>query len=208
MPPGIGWPEGGAVELENTLEVPVAPEQVWAFLLDVERVAPCMPGAELTEVVDDRTWKGKVGMKLGPVSLSFAGTVVLQERDEVNHRVVLKADGREMKGKGSASALVTSHLEPGGEGGTRVVMLTDLTISGAMAQYGRGMIADVSQRLTRQFADCLQAHLAAPEGAAPPPAATRPVGGIRLGLWALFRALGRALGRLGRALASTFRRKG
>lgn len=203
------------MELENTIEIPAPAERVWAYLLDVERVAPCMPGAELTEVVDERTWKGKVAVKLGPVSLSFAGTVVIQERDETERTVVLKADGKETKGKGAASAVVTSRLEDADGSGTRVVISTDLSISGALAQFGRGMIADVSQRMAGQFAECLASRMAAEAVAAeagdragaPLPSAAKPVGGIRLALWALFRAIGRTLSRLGRRIDSLFRRR-
>lgn len=183
------------MKLENTFEVAAPPEQVWAFLLDVERMAPCMPGAELTEVVDDRTWKGKVNVKLGPVSLSYAGTVVMRERDDAARRCVLQADGRETRGKGTATATVTSRLESVDGGATRVVIETDLTLSGAVAQMGRGMIGDVSQRLTGEFARCLAERMAATGGPgdAPPAEAPRAVSGIRLALWALFRAIGRLL---------------
>ncbi len=166
-------------------------------MLDVEQVAPCMPGAEITGKVDERTWKGKVGIKLGPVSLAFAGTLVREEVDESAKRVVLKAEGSETRGKGAASAAVTSKLEATDEG-TRVDVITDLTISGAVAQYGRGMIADVAQRFTAEFAQCLAARMGSPAGeagaeAAPPPVA-KPVSGLRLGVWALFRAIGRLFG--------------
>lgn len=187
------------MELENSFEVAVPPDRAWDFMLDVERVAPCMPGAELTEIVDDRTWKGKVTVKLGPVSLSYAGTVVMQERDDQARRVVLKADGTETRGKGTASALVTSTMEPTPEG-TRVTIHTDLTLAGAVAQYGRGMIGDVSQRLTDQFAECLAAQLTAPEGEAPPPPEARPVAGIRLGVWAVLRAVARLFRRIWAAI--------
>ena len=185
------------MRIENEFQVQAPLEQVWTHLLDVEKIAPCAPGAELTEVVDDRTWKGKVNVKVGPVSLAYAGTVVLQERDEATHRVVLKADGREQRGKGAASALIESRLQAV-DGGTSVTIQTDLTISGAVAQYGRGMVADISQRLIREFADCLQASLtsaeptpqpAAPAPASPPPAPAREVRGVRLGLWAFWRAV-------------------
>jgi carbon monoxide dehydrogenase subunit G len=202
------------VLIENAIEIPAAPDRVWDYLLDVERVAPCMPGAELTEVVDDRTWRGKVAVKLGPVSLSFAGTVVLKEQDPEARTVVLKADGRETKGKGTASALVTSRLEDVDGGATRVVIETDLSISGSLVQFGRGMIADVSQRMAGRFAECLASRMAAEAAAATPgtvpaalPRAAEPVGGLRLAIWALVRAIGRALGRLGRAIASPFRRR-
>ncbi len=196
--------------IENSFEVPAPVDRLWAYLLDVERVAPCMPGAELTEVIDDRNWKGKVNMKFGPVALSFAGTVTMEERDDAAHRVVLKAQGMEQRGKGAASAGVTSWLEPG-EGKTTVKIVADITLTGTVAQLSRGLLPDVSAKLTRQFVDCLQTNMGAVEeaprpaepatGGAPPsvaaapgPApqprvAAKPVGGIRLGLWALFRAI-------------------
>src|SRR6266571_8742610 len=150
------------IQIENEFEVPAPLDRVWAYLLDVERIAPCMPGAQLTEVVDDRNWKGKVNIKLGPVSLSFAGTVTVQERDDDAHRVVLKASGMEQKGKGAANALVTGWAEEA-DGATRVKFHQDLTISGAVAQFSRGMMQDVSAKLTKQFADCLKAGMSAPE---------------------------------------------
>lgn len=158
------------MRIENDFEVAAPLEQVWKYLLDVEKVAPCVPGGQLTEVVDDHTWKGKVTMKLGPVTLAFNGVVTLQERDEDAHRVVLKAEGREQRGKGAANALSTSRLEANGDR-TKVSIETDLTITGAVAQYGRGMIGDISQRLTQQFADCLASNIDA-EGAASAPVST------------------------------------
>lgn len=148
------------MRLTNDFEVRAPIDRVWEHLLDVERVAPCMPGAELTEIVDDRTWKGRVKMRMGPVSLAFAGTVRMIERDDANHRVQLRAEGREQRGQGSATAVATSRLEAV-EGGTRVVMETDLTITGKVAQYGRGMIGDISQRLTQEFASCLASNIGA-----------------------------------------------
>jgi uncharacterized protein len=201
------------MELENAFEVGAAPERVWDFLLDLERVTPCMPGAELTELPDERTWKGKVTVKLGAVTLSYAATTVIEELDEQARSVRLKASGREIRGKGMASATIDSKLEPAGDGGTRVAMHTDLTISGPAAQYGRGMIADVSTRLTNEFADCLKARIEAPEAEAGAEAgpeaapAAKPIAGIRLGLWALGRAIGRFFARIGRAIASLFRRR-
>ena len=194
------------MRLENSFTVPGATDHVWDFMMDVQRVVPCMPGAEITDVVDENSWKGKVSIKLGPVSLSFAGTLTREEVDEAARRVVLKAQGQETRGKGMASATVTSELQPG-EGGTKVIVVTDLQISGAAAQYGRGMIADVSERFTQQFADCLADRIGAgatvgqeggggggrPSGEG---TAARPVSGIRIGLWAAFRALRRGLRRL------------
>jgi carbon monoxide dehydrogenase subunit G len=188
--------------IENQFTVAAPAEDLWRYLLDVERVAPCMPGAELTDVVDDRNWKGTVHAKFGPVSMSFAGTVTMQERDDVAHRVVLKAKGMEQKGKGAADASVTSWLEPADDpGSTTVKMEADITLTGAAAQMSRGLLPEISKKLTQQFADCLQAGMAAesepavaatgasgPNAArAPTPAAAaKPVGGIGLGLSALW----------------------
>ena len=104
------------IENEFTVAAPV--DFLWNYLLDVERIAPCMPGAELTEVVDDKNWKGKLNAKFGPVSMSFAGTVTVEERDDAAHRVMLTAKGMEAKGKGAANASVTSWLEAGPDAGT------------------------------------------------------------------------------------------
>jgi len=185
------------MELHNEFEVAASQQAVWEYLLDVERMAPCMPGAELTEVVDDHTWKGKVTVKVGPVSMAFVGTVVMQERDDAAKRVLLKADGRDQRGKGAAAATVAAHVDSAGTG-TKVSMDTDLTITGAAAQYARGgMIQDISGRLTKEFASCLESNIAAqasvataggePAAAAPTQAAA-PVKGFRLGLWAFWRA--------------------
>jgi len=195
------------VEIENEFTVPTSVEPLWAYLLDVERVAPCMPGAELTETIDDHTWKGKVNMKLGPVSLSFAGTVTMQERDDDAKRVVLVAKGMEAKGKGAANASITSWLEPG-EGATTVRMKADIHLTGTVAQMSRGLLPEVSRKLTQQFADCLQASMAA-ESAAPAAAGTeaaeaqatpapvaKPIGGIRLGLAAIWAAIANFFRRL------------
>lgn len=209
--------------IENEFQVPAPIERVWAYLLHVERVAPCMPGAELTETIDDSNWKGKVRIKLGPVSLSFAGTVTMLERDDDAHRVVLEATGMEQRGKGAATALVTMVAEAV-DGGTRIHLTQDLTISGMVAQYSRGMMQDVSSRLIKQFASCLEATLsveeeieekagpaeapgdedsgAEPAGGEPRPtpaprtqAVAAPVKGFRLGVWALWRAVVRAFER-------------
>jgi carbon monoxide dehydrogenase subunit G len=196
------------VLIENEFQVPASIDRAWAYLLDVEKIAPCAPGAELTEVVDDHTWKGKINLKLGPIAMSFAGTVTVAERDEANHRVVLKAQGQEQKGKGAANATVTSWLEPAGaDGATIVKMQADITLTGTVAQLSRGLLPDVSARLTNQFADCLRDNLTAGERSPTPasaasPASPRPqqppaaIGGIRLGLYAIVKAIGRFFGRL------------
>jgi carbon monoxide dehydrogenase subunit G len=192
------------MEIENEFDVPAPVDHVWTYLLDVERVAPCMPGAELTEVVDDHTWKGKVNMKLGPVSLAFAGTVTMQERDDQAKRIVLAAKGMEQKGKGAANASVTSWLEQG-DGVTNVKMRADIHLTGTVAQLSRGLLPEVSRKLTQQFADCLHQSMGAAEVratesadlaaavAAPVEATARPkpIGGIRLGLAAIWAAISR-----------------
>jgi uncharacterized protein len=189
--------------IENTFNVTAPQDKLWAYLLDVEKIAPCMPGAELTEVVDERHWKGKLNAKFGPVSMAFAGTVEMTERDDDAHRVVLSAKGMEARGKGAANANVTSWLEDGPDGQTAVKMQADISLTGAAAQLSRGLLPEISKKLTQQFADCLQdsmqaeettgevpaAEVAAGEGAAaapPTPAVAKPVGGIGLGLSALW----------------------
>ena len=158
--------------IENTFTVTAPPDDLWNYLLDVEKIAPCMPGAELTETVDDTHWKGKLNMKFGPVSMSFAGEVKMAERDDVAKRVVLTAKGMEQKGKGAANATVTSWLEPGDTGAeTTVKMTADIALTGAAAQMSRGLLPEISKKLTQQFADCLQASMAAEQTAKAAPAA-------------------------------------
>ena len=189
------------MRIENEFVVKAPLERVWNYVVDVERLAPCAPGAELTEVVDERTWKGRLNMKVGPISMSFAGTVVIEERDDQAHRAVLKAEGREQRGRGAATAVVTSWMEPAGDG-TKVVIETELSISGAAAQYGRGMIGDISQRMTGEFAKCLEESIMASNETAPRrveqsgTAPAEPVKGLRLGIWAFWRAVVRFFKRL------------
>ncbi|MFN2490025.1 MAG: SRPBCC family protein [Actinomycetota bacterium] len=156
--------------IENSFEVPEGVERVWAYLLDVEKVVVCMPGAELTETIDGTNWKGKVKIKLGPVSLSFAGTVTLAERDDDAHRVVLKGSGMEQRGKGRAAVTITTTVAPSA-GGTRVEVVQDLQVQGQVASMSRGMMKDVSSKLTKQFADCLEANLRADQETEPAAAA-------------------------------------
>lgn len=179
-----------AIHLENEFTVPASTDEVWEFLLDPRRVAPCMPGAELTEVVNDHQYKGKVNIKMGPVSLSFNGDVDITERDEAAKRMVMKAKGSEMKGKGQANATVVSSLERSGSG-TRMRISQDIDLSGPLAQYGRGMIQDVSGSLMDEFADRIQADLSRGRiGAAAAPAPVRKknqVSGFKLG-WIAFKS--------------------
>ena len=186
--------------IENTFDVDAPLDRVWSYLLDVEKVVPCMPGAELTETIDDQNWKGKVTIKLGPVSLTFAGKVTMAELDEAAHRAVMKASGMEQRGKGAASATITSTLASNGPG-THVTIAQDLKVSGQVAQFSRGMMQDVSNKLTQQFADCLQANMGAEDqaGVSGEPVQqvkAKPIGGIRLGLSAVGRAIARFFKRL------------
>ena len=178
-----------AIHLENEFTVPASTEEVWEFLLDPRRVAPCMPGAELTEVVNDHQYKGKVSIKMGPVSLSFNGDVDITERDDAAKRMVMKAKGAEMKGKGQANATVISSLERNGSG-TRMRISQDIDLSGPLAQYGRGMIQDVSGSLMDEFAGRIQADLSRGRNGGTGPAPVRKknqVSGFKLG-WIAFKS--------------------
>lgn len=145
------------MKLQNSFDVAAPRADAWAVLVDVARVAPCMPGAELTEVVDDDAYKGSVKVKLGPVSLAFDGEARFIERDDANFRAKIKANGREAKGRGGAQANVDFSLSAG-EGGSTVTIVTDLALSGPVAQYGRsqGIIASVAEEMVAQFAACLR----------------------------------------------------
>ena len=160
------------MEFDNTFEVPLPPAQAWPVLMDIQRIAPCMPGAQLTEVVDDRTYKGNIGVRLGPVALTFAGIVKFEEIDNTNHTARVKAQGTDAKGRGGANAAASFRLEPAGAG-SKVLVHTDLTLSGAVAQYGRGvgMIQATAAQLMKQFADNLKKQLAAAPAPASAPAA-------------------------------------
>jgi hypothetical protein len=193
------------VRLENSFEVPAGRQAAWELLMDVERVVPCMPGAQLVDTLGESAWKANMNVKLGPIALTFATDITRESADEAASSVTLNARARETRGRGGAQAAIQSSLTEV-PGGTRVDIVTDLTLSGAVAQYGRGIVQDVSGQLVAKFADCLKAQLAAaaPEaaaGAAEQAAAAteraaRPVSGLSLGLGALVRAIGRFFSRL------------
>jgi uncharacterized protein len=149
------------MEFDNSFDVPLAPDQAWNVLMDIPRIAQCMPGAELTEVVDAQNYRGKISVRLGPVSLAFAGRVQIDDLDEVNHSAQVKAQGNDAKGRGSANATARFHIEPTGEG-SRVMIHTDLMLSGAVAQYGRGVgiIQGTAGQIIGQFAANLRKQLA------------------------------------------------
>ena len=158
------------MHLENEFAVAAPPERVYSFLLDVNRVVTCMPGAELSEVVDPTTFKGRVRIKVGPITVSYNGTARIAERDEAARVAVLEAEGRETTGPGSARASARMSVEEDGAG-SRVRLVTDFTVAGRIANFGRGVMEDVSKRLVSQMADCIKSHLEpaeAPAAEAPP----------------------------------------
>ena len=169
------------MRMENSFDVPASPETTWELLMDVPRVIPCMPGATLDQVVDEQTWKATMQVKLGPIGLTFATDVTREEADEDAHRVKLAASAREVRNRGNANATIESTLV-GVNGGTHVDLVTELALTGTVAQYGRGMIQDISSQLVDSFARCLQTQLlAAPEEAERAVAAQEtPVAGLSL----------------------------
>src|SRR6516162_8309188 len=150
-----------AIELDNSFTVPVPPEQAWHVLLDVERVAPCMPGASVTSVDGDEV-AGQVKVKLGPLSLSYKGTAKFTEKDQENHTIAIEASGKETRGAGTASATVQAGLKPADdEGHTLVSIHTALNVTGRPAQFGRSLLPEVSGKLIAQFAANLEALIEA-----------------------------------------------
>ncbi|MFG3288478.1 SRPBCC family protein [Streptomyces sp. NPDC048179] len=145
------------MELHHEFTVPVPADEAWRALLDIERVAPCLPGA-VVEDYDGKTVTGSVKVKVGPVTVAYRGTAVFEEQDEQAHRMVLLAGGRETRGQGTARATVTATLTER-DGATAVSVRTDLTVTGRPAQFGRGVLAEVGDRLVGQFAVCLAERL-------------------------------------------------
>lgn len=192
------------MKLQQSFDVDAPASEVFDALVDVERVAPCLPGAEITESGDDGTYHGTFSVKLGPASASYRGEVQMEAVDEAQRTATMRANGRDTRGQGSAKALITSRVSEV-DGRTRVEVETDLTITGRLARFGRGgMIEDVSNRLMRDFASCLQSQFEArpqPEaaGAEPQPGVAtpaprpqaKPVGGLRLLVLALWDRLRR-----------------
>ena len=152
---------------EFTVNVPV--DEAWNILTDVERIAPCLPGAELQEVEGD-TYRGVVKVKVGPIQAQFKGQASFVERDDAGHRAVLKGEGRDTGGKGNASALITARMEAVSAAETKVNVSTDLTITGKVAQFGRGAMADISDKLLSQFVENLNVLIVSQPASAPAPA--------------------------------------
>lgn len=170
------------MDLQNSFVVPADIETAWKTLLDVEKIAPCMPGATLEEN-DGENFTGKVKVKLGPVSMTYGGAAKFVERDDANHTAVIEGTGKETRGSGTAKAVVTTKLTEEGPDRTRVDVTTDLTVTGKPAQFGRGVMQDVAGRIIDQFSANLEAVIAgggeapaaeATPGSAPTAAATAP----------------------------------
>jgi carbon monoxide dehydrogenase subunit G len=138
------------MEINNSFEVKAPIDVAWATLTDLARIAPCLPGATLTSIEGD-VYKGHVTVKVGPIVAKFGGQAIFQERNDTAHRAVLKGEGRDSTGKGNASAIITAQLEVVDASTTRCTVNTDLTITGKIAQFGRGALADVSDKLLKQF---------------------------------------------------------
>jgi hypothetical protein len=156
---------------EFTVNVPV--EEAWAILTDLERIAPCLPGAQLTEVEGD-TYRGQVKIKVGPILAQFKGQASFMSRDDVAHKASLKGEGRDTTGKGNASAIITAELTSVTPTSTKCTVHTDLSISGKVAQFGRGALADVSDKLLAQFSENLNQLISAAPAPAPVVAESSP----------------------------------
>ena len=185
------------MEFDNALEVPLPPDEAWKVLLDIRRIAACIPGAELTEVVDAQTYKGRVAVRIGPVAMSLVGQARLEDVDSANRKARLKAQGADPKGRGSADSVIDFRLEPAGNG-TRVLIHSDVKLAGSIAQYGRGsgMIQSVASQLIAQFGSTLKVQIeqsryrpAVASEANPPPA--KPVSGLALIARALWDSIAR-----------------
>ena len=150
------------MQLENSFSVAAPPERVFAYLLDVNKIVGCVPGAELAEVVDPTTFKGKVKIKVGPITVAYNGTARIADRDDTHHSATLEAEGRETTGPGSARAKAHMTVEADGDGST-VKIVTDYSVAGRVAQFGRGVMEDVSRRIVNDMAACIKANVEAGE---------------------------------------------
>jgi carbon monoxide dehydrogenase subunit G len=185
------------MRLQHSFEVRAPVERVWETLVDVERVAPCLPGAEISEASEDGVYRGTFSVRLGPTTAAYRGELKLEELDEDARRVVMRASGQDKRGQGSAKATIVSTMRADGDL-TRVDVDTDFTITGRLARFGRGgMIEDISNRLLGDFVDCLREKIEArpPAGGSHEPVPAEPVGGFALFFRALVARLRRAFGR-------------
>jgi carbon monoxide dehydrogenase subunit G len=158
------------MQLENSFSVGAPPDRVFAYLLDVNKVVGCVPGAELSEVVDPTTFKGKVKVKVGPITVAYSGTARIANRDDAQRSATLEAEGRETTGPGSARAKALMSVLPEGAGSV-VKITTEYSVAGRVAQFGRGVMEDVSRRIVNDMAACIKANVEAqePGGSTPAP---------------------------------------
>lgn len=208
------------MKIQNSFDVPLPVERTWDLLLDIQRIAPCLPGAELLEIIDAERYRGKVSLRIGPVAVTFQGIAKFERTDPISRQASVSASGNEIKGRGGAQAKVDFALTGNPASGTHVQIDTDLTLNGAVAQYGRaaGIISDIAQQLVDRFAVALKDQIEADASAAPPavslsteasatstqsaappyasPPPAKPISGFALILNALARGLRRWLGRL------------
>ena len=194
------------MQLENSFAVAAPPDRVFDYLLDVNKVVGCVPGAELTEVVDESTFKGRVKVKVGPITVAYNGTARINDRNETARTATLQADGRETTGPGSARATAQMSVEPDGSGSI-VKIVTDYSVQGRVAQFGRGVMEDVSRRMVNEMAACIKANVEAaarpgPETgnggaeAAPPPVVTaKPMNAVPLFFQVLWAGVQKLFGR-------------
>jgi carbon monoxide dehydrogenase subunit G len=167
------------MDLNHQFTVAVPVEDAWRILTDVERIAPCLPGAQLQEI-EGETYRGVVKVKVGPIQAQFKGQASFIERDDAAHKVVLKGEGRDTTGKGNAAAVITAEMTAVDANNTSVTVNTDLSVTGKVAQFGRGAMADISDKLLAQFVVNLNALIAEqPATAAAPAAAPAPAEGVR-----------------------------
>ncbi len=146
------------MQLENSFQVSAPPEKVFAYLLDINKVVGCVPGAELSEVVDPTTFKGKVKVKVGPITVAYNGTARISDRDDAQRSASLSAEGRETTGQGTARATAHMSVDPA-EGGSLVKIVTEYHVAGRVAQFGRGVMEDVSKRMVNEMAACIKANV-------------------------------------------------
>jgi carbon monoxide dehydrogenase subunit G len=194
------------MQLENSFAVAAPPARVFDYLLDVNKVVGCVPGAELTEVVDESTFKGRVKVKVGPITVAYNGTARINDRNAAARTATLQAEGRETTGPGSARATAQMSVEPDGTG-SMVKIVTDYSVQGRVAQFGRGVMEDVSRRMVNEMAACIKANVEAAErpgpaagdggGAAdPPPVVTaRPMNAVTLFFQVLWAGVQKLFGR-------------
>lgn len=181
-----------AIRIEERIQVEAPADQVWSFFLDPRRVAACAPGTELTEVVDERTFRGNVRVKVGPVTASYAAQGRLVEVDEPARTLRLVGEGKESGAPGTARMSVTVRLGSPSEGRTEVELAADVDVIGRLAQFGRGMVQDVARQIVRQFAACVRARLERPGEGSAADGAPRPISALPLAA----KAIGSSLGRL------------